>query len=71
MAHRLLSDRGRYAAVVYPIGKDPDSGGPPHGVTVEMYQEALGPGFAILEQGEPDCLLDKSFEYQWAVWERA
>ncbi len=70
MAERLLTPTGRFVAVVYPIGKDPASGGPPHGVTVDDYSVALGNGFELVESADPSCLPGKGFEHALSVWLR-
>jgi len=71
MAARLLRTGGLFAAVVYPIGKDPAAGGPPHGVAVNDYNDALGSEFDLVESAAPTCLPGKRFGYAWSVWQRS
>ncbi|KAA3606736.1 MAG: methyltransferase domain-containing protein [Planctomycetota bacterium] len=49
MAQRILRPGGRLAAIVFPIGREPKSDGPPYSMTVEDLSAALGSGFRLLE----------------------
>lgn len=44
-AARILKPAGHYAALVFPVGKPIEEGGPPFGMSCEALMEALGPLF--------------------------
>ena len=44
-AARILKPAGQYAALVFPVGKPVEEGGPPFGMSCEALMEALGPLF--------------------------
>lgn len=46
-AARLVRPGGRLAALVFPVGKPPEDGGPPFGLATEDVVRALGPVFDL------------------------
>jgi methyl halide transferase len=51
LARRALDPGGRLVALVFPVGKPAETGGPPWGYGVQDLAEALGDGFVLEEQG--------------------
>lgn len=49
----LLSPAGRLICMEYPLGKDPKTGGPPHGLVPELYEQLLAkPGCEVEYDGD-------------------
>lgn len=49
-ARELVAPGGRYASLVFPVGKPTEEGGPPHGMTPDDVLEALGVTFVEVER---------------------
>lgn len=70
MANRIVAPGGRLAAIVFPVGKHPTTGGPPWGISTAMLDTALGAAFTlqtdepVLHRGHP------GWRERWAVWVR-
>ncbi len=72
MARRLLAPGGRLAAVIFPIGRDPEIPRPPFGMTTGDLAAALGEEFRLLRE-EPlgDTGTGRAWEERFALFERA
>ncbi|MGF1665326.1 MAG: methyltransferase domain-containing protein [Acidimicrobiia bacterium] len=70
MADVMLVRKGVVASLVFPLGRPPLEGGPPHGMTPDDISAALGSGFDQLGLGEPFTTGRRSWPHQWASWER-
>lgn len=68
MADRLLRPGGRLAAIVFPVGKQESSGGPPWGISTAVLGATLGPRFELVID-EPVGRRGRSgWNERWAVW---
>ncbi len=71
MARRLLAVRGRLYALVFPVDRPLEEGGPPWRTTVADLQEALGPAFRlVLDRPVAHPAPGRAWTERWAVFER-
>ncbi len=71
-AAELLRPGGRYAALVFPVGKPVEEGGPPHGMDEAALAAALGPLFRVQESGPVSRAVPKrTWREHWLVAERS
>jgi methyl halide transferase len=66
MATRLLAPGGRIAALVFPVGKPPEDGGPPFGMSAEALMGALGPGWQLTEDVPVSHPAGRAWDERWA-----
>jgi thiopurine S-methyltransferase len=66
-----LAPQGRVCALVYPVGKPIEDGGPPFGTSVDDLLAALGADFRVLsDEAATQRVPQRSFEERWAVFAR-
>lgn len=71
MARRALLPGGRLFALVFPIGRPPELGGPPHAVTTAELARALGDEFElVLDEPVRQRLATRPWEERWASFRR-
>ena len=71
MADRVLASDGSVISIVFPLGKPAARGGPPWGFGVADLEEALGPGFELVDSGPEDRVPGRAWPHRWTRWERA
>ncbi|MEZ6196852.1 MAG: hypothetical protein R3F20_14180 [Planctomycetota bacterium] len=70
-AGRLLAPGGRLAALVFPVGKPAEEGGPPFGLTVADMSAALGERFElVLDEEVIDRAESRGRAERFAIWRR-
>ena len=71
MIERVLAAEGTLAVLVFPCGKTPAEGGPPHGMSASDLALALGNGF-VLVRDEPalERVERRKWEERWEVFRR-
>lgn len=69
MVRSNLRPQGRLVVLVFPLDKDESQGGPPHGLTVPLVAELLGPDFT-LEQDELHGKFGRAYPHRYAVFSR-
>jgi len=72
LAARVLRPGGRLVALVFPVGKGPETGGPPWGVSLADLERALASDF-LLRASDPAerSIAERSWREELAVFERA
>lgn len=70
MSDAVLDREGMVASLVFPIGRAPADGGPPHGMEVDDLSSSLGAGFELTEAGEPFCTGGRRWPHVWATWRK-
>jgi NAD(P)-dependent dehydrogenase (short-subunit alcohol dehydrogenase family) len=70
MANRILVPGGRLAAIVFPVGKDPTTGGPPWGISTAVLDTTLGAAFTLLTDEPVRHRGHPGWRERWAVWVR-
>lgn len=72
LAARVLRPGARLVALLFPVGKLADTGGPPWGVSLSDLETALGAGFLLRLADEAQrTITDRSWREELAVFERA
>lgn len=71
LARRVLRPGARLAALAFPVGKAPELGGPPFGISAAELARALGPAFRLLAD-EPvrRRVSRRTFEERFLLFER-
>lgn len=70
MANRIVAPGGRVAAIVFPVGKHPTTGGPPWGISTAMLETALGAAFTLRSDEGVEHRGHPGWRERWALWER-
>lgn len=71
LVRRTLEVGGHVAVLLFPVDRPLDLGGPPHGVRLEDYAEALGEGFSCLEGGpSPNPVTRRNWDEGVALFRR-
>lgn len=71
LVRRCLAPGGHLAALVFPVGRPAELGGPPFGIETEDLVEALGEGFVLLEEGPVRARVERrEWGERWALWRR-
>jgi len=69
---RSLAPAGLVCALVFPVGKRLDEGGPPYGCSTQDLLAALGPGFRVpIDEPARQRAPGRSWSERWAVFSRA
>jgi SAM-dependent methyltransferase len=72
MAARVLRPGARLVALVFPVGKGVETGGPPWGTSLRDLESALAPGFLLRGSDEVLCpIAERSWREELAVFERS
>lgn len=67
----LVVPGGRYTALVFPVGKPAEEGGPPHGMSPDDVLEVLGASFVEVERAAVSRAVSKRrWREHWLVAER-
>lgn len=70
-AGELVTPGGRYVALVFPVGKPAEDGGPPHGMSADAVRDALGPRFRTVEEGPVErAVARRTWRERWLALER-
>lgn len=71
LVRRCLAPGGHLAAIVFPVGRPAELGGPPFGIATADLDRALGEGFTMLEEGPVGARVERrEWEERWALWRR-
>ena len=71
-AGELVAPGGRYAALMFPVGRPLEEGGPPFGMDGAAVMDALGSVFRRVEEGDPERPVAKRpWRERWLLAERA
>lgn len=71
LVRRNLRVEGLVVVLLFPVGKAPELGGPPHGVDLQDYVDALGSEFTCLESGpNPHPVATRRWAEEIAVFRR-
>ena len=71
LARRVVVSGGRVASLVFPVGKEPELGGPPFGMCLEDLQDALGEQFELEEHSLVEHPISgRSYGQEWAEFVR-
>ncbi|MDH3284788.1 MAG: TPMT family class I SAM-dependent methyltransferase, partial [Acidobacteriota bacterium] len=72
MAARLTRPGARLAAIVFPVGRPADMGGPPWGIATHDLAEALGARFRlVVDEPAARPAARRSWDERFALFERA
>ena len=67
----LVAPKGRYASLVFPVGKPREDGGPPHGMSPDDVLGALGASFQEIERvAVSRSVPRRTWREYWLVAER-
>ena len=70
MVRSTLREGGGVASVVFPIGRPPEEGGPPFGMSVDDLEASLGNEFALVESGPEVFVGRRRWPHRWGMWRR-
>lgn len=70
LARRLVAPGGRVCSIVFPAGKELDSGGPPWGIGTADLAKVLGPDFRQVEDQPVVFCGHPSWGERWATFAR-